>query len=84
MGDNTNALENFRKMCELAIKFDNMDRITTMHSVMFKGNKFDKHTLGTTYVAKTQIKELLTEKYPLSDEFKKSDEFKEIIKLLES
>ena len=44
LGDNANAYENFRKMCDLAIKFDNMDRITTMHSVMFEGNKFDKHT----------------------------------------
>lgn len=79
LGDNVNALESFRKMCDLAIKFDNMDRITTMHSVMFEGNKFDKHTLGTTYVAKTQIKELLTEKYPLSEDFKESDEFKEML-----
>ena len=82
IGDNANALKNFQKMCELAIKFDNMDRITTMHSVMFEGNKFDKHTLGTTYVAKKQIKELLTEKYPLSDEFKQNPGFKEIIELV--
>lgn len=60
-----------------------MDRITTMHSVMFKGKKFDKHTLGSTYVAKTQIKELLTKKYPLSEEFKESDKFKEILSSLE-
>ncbi len=83
LGDNANALENFRKMCELAVRFDNMDRITTMHSVMFEGNKFDKHTLGTTYIAKMQVKELLTKRYPLSEEFKKSKEFKEIIALLE-
>lgn len=49
---------------------------------MFEGNKFDKHTLGSTYVAKMQIKELLTEKYPLSDEFKASAEFKEILDIL--
>ena len=83
LGDYNNALDNFRTMSNLAIKFDNLDRITTMHSVMFEGNEFDKHTLGTTYVAKTQIKELLTEKYPLSEEFKKSDEFKRIILTLE-
>lgn len=83
LGDNANALENFRKMCELAVRFDNMDRITTMHSVMFEGNKFDKHTLGTTYIAKMQVRELLTKRYPLSEEFKKSKEFKEIIALLE-
>lgn len=70
-------------MCELALKFDNMDRITTMHSVMFKGKEFDKHTLGTTYVAKTQIKELLNEKYPLSEKFKDSNEFKELLSILE-
>ena len=83
LGDKVNALKNFRKMCDLAVKFDNMDRITTMHSVMFEGNKFDKHTLGTTYVAKTQIKELLTEKYPLTEDFKNMIEFKNIISLLE-
>ena len=83
LGDTTNALKNFQKMCELAIKFDNMDRITTMHSIMFEGNKFDKHTLGSTYIAKSQIRHLLTNKYPLSDEFRDSEEFKEIINYLD-
>ena len=83
LGDITNALKSFRKMCDLAIEFDNMDRITTMHSVMFNGNKFDKYTLGTTYIAKTQVKELLTKKYPLSDEFRNTAEFMEIISSLE-
>ena len=82
LGDTRNALENFCKMSELAIKFDDMDRITTMHSVMFEGKKFDKHTLGSTYVSKMQVKELLTEKYPLSEEFKESSEFKNIIESL--
>lgn len=83
LGDNNNAIKNFRKMCDLAIKFDNMDRITTMHSVMFEGKEFDKHTLGSTYIAKSQIKELLTEKYPLSKEFRESDDFKEILSILD-
>ena len=78
-GEMKTALEYFGKMCDLAIKFDNMDRITTMHSVMFEGNKFDKYTLGSSYVAKTHIKELLTEKYPLSEEFKATDGFKAIL-----
>lgn len=82
LGDTANALENFKKMSELAIRFDNMERITTMHSVMFEGNIFDKHTLGSTYVAKMQVRELLTEKYPLSDDFKSTAEFIEIISLL--
>ncbi len=82
-GNNEKALENFRKMCELAVKFDIMNRITVMHSVMFEEKEFDKQTLGTTYVAKMQVKELLTDKYPLSDDFKASDEFKELISMLE-
>ena len=82
LGDNENALKNFRKQSELAIEFDSLDRITTMHSVMFEGKEFDKHTLGTTYIAKMQVKELLTEKYPLSDSFKSTAEFKEIISML--
>ena len=82
LSDNENALENFRKQCELAIQFDNLGRITTMHSVMFEGKEFDKHTLGSTYIAKMQVKELLVEKYPLSDSFKSSAEFKEIIDML--
>lgn len=83
IGDKVNALKNFKKMCELAVKFDEMDRITIMHSVMFEGKKFDKYTLGSTYVAKIQVKELLAEKYPLSKEFKSTSEFKEILLMLE-
>ncbi len=82
-GDIKKALEKFRKMVELAIKFDSMDRITVMHSVMFEGKEFDKHILGSTYIAKMQVRELLTEKYPLSDEFKLTPEFKKIISMLE-
>lgn len=84
LGDSHNALLNFRKMAELAIKFDSMDRITVMHSTMFEGKEFDKHTLGSTYIAKSQIKDLLTEKYPLSEKIRNSAEFKEIIKMLEA
>ncbi len=82
LGDNENALAYFRKMCELASRFDSMERVTVMHSVMFEGKEFDKHTLGSTYVAKKQVKELLTKKYPLADDFKATDEFKELILML--
>ncbi len=83
IGDNENALKNFRKMCKLAKEFDSMDRITTMHSVMFEGKTFDKYTLGSTYIATSQMKNLLTKKYPLSDEFKETKEFREIIEELD-
>ncbi len=81
--DTKNALENFRNMSEIAINFDNMDRTTIMRSIMFEGKEFDKHTLGSTYIAKMQVMELLTEKYPLSEEFKSTPEFEAIIKMLE-
>ena len=50
--------------------------------LVVEGKEFDKQTLGTTYIAKMQVKELLTEKYPLSDSFKSSAEFKDIIDML--
>ena len=81
-GDNKKAIEYFKKMCQLAIQFDSMDRITVMNSVMFKGKEFDKFTLGSTFVAKSRVKELLTKTYPLSDRFKETEEFKEIISML--
>lgn len=82
LNDYKNAIHNFKKSAELAIKFDNMDRITTMHSTMFEGKEFDKHTLGSTFIAKSRVKELLTQKYPLSDDFKATDEFNEILSVL--
>ena len=81
-GNKEKALESFNKMCDLAIKFDAMDRVTVMRSVMFEGKEFDKQTLGTTYVARMQIKELLTDKYPLSDEFRSRKDFKKMIERL--
>lgn len=83
LGDTGKALLNLKKSAELAVKFDSLDRVTTMHSTLFEGKKFDKHTLGSTYSAKGQVKHLLINRYPLSDEFKASDEFKDIIKMLD-
>lgn len=84
LGDKENALLNFRKMADLAVFFDSMERFTVMNSVMFKGKVFDKYTLGSTYVAKSRTLTLLTEKYPLSDEFRSLEEFKEIIDMLKA
>lgn len=82
LNDYKNALHNFKKSAELAIKFDSLDRITTMHSTMFDGKEFDKHTLGSTFVAKSRVKKLLSKEYPLTDKFKETNEFKEIIQML--
>ncbi|MBQ3086513.1 MAG: helix-turn-helix transcriptional regulator [Clostridia bacterium] len=83
LSDNRNALMYLQRMCELAQQFDRMERKTVMHSVLFDGNEFDKYTLGSTYVARSHVKELLTEKYPLSDEIKSSPQFKNMIDTLD-
>ncbi len=83
IGDYENALSAFKKSAELAMKFDSLERNTVMHSVMFEGREFDKHTLGSTFVAKSRAKELMTKKYTLSDEFKSTAEFKAIISSLD-
>ncbi len=60
-----------------------MERITVMHSELFEGRKFDKHILGSTHIAKSRMKHLMTERYPLSDEFKDTEEFQKIIEILD-
>lgn len=79
--DEEMALHYLRKSAELAIKFDSLPRITTLHSTLFEGKTFDRHELGSTFIAKSWMKENI-ENYPLSDEFKERAEFKEIIELL--
>lgn len=82
-GDVKSALVNLKKSAKLAVEFDNMDRISTMHSKLFDGKQFDKHTLGSTYCAKKTVKKRMIEKYPLSDELKSTEEFNSIISMLE-
>lgn len=60
-----------------------MDRVTTMRSKIFNGKKFDKHTHRSTYIASSRMHELMTEKYPLTDDFKTTKEFKDILNILE-
>lgn len=83
-GDTEKAIENLKESAQLAKKFDNMDRITTMHSTFFEGKKFDKNTIGSTYIASTRLLEMFTKIYPLTEEFKNRKDFKEIIELLKS
>lgn len=80
-GDEEKSLHNLRRSAELAVKFDNLDRVTTLHSTLFEGKTFDKQSLGTTFIAKSWMKENIRN-YPLSDEFRARPEFKEIIAML--
>ncbi len=81
-GDEEKALHNLRRAGELAVEFDNLERITTLRSTVFKGKNFDKQVLGSNFIAKSWMKENILN-YPLSDEFKSTKEFKEIIAILE-
>lgn len=82
-GNTEMALIFLKRSAELAKQFDELDRFTTMNSALFKGRIFDKQTLGSSYVAKSRMKYLMENKYPLSADFKKTKEFKEIIRILE-
>lgn len=81
-GNTDKALESLRTSAKLAKEFDNLDRVTIMHSDLFEGRKFDKHKLGSTFSARERMKYLMSEKYPLPDEFKNSKEFKEILNII--
>ncbi|MDE6767903.1 MAG: helix-turn-helix domain-containing protein [Eubacterium sp.] len=81
-GNSQKALDNLKICAELAKQFDNLPEVTTHTSMLLNGKKFNKITLGSTYIACSQMKRLILEKYPLSVEFKNSHEFKEIIEIL--
>lgn len=80
-GDEEKALHNLRRGAQLAVQFDNLDRITVLHSTLFEGKIFDKQELGTTFIAKSWMKENI-QNYPLSDEFRNTAAYKEIIAIL--
>ena len=82
-GDYEKGLQYFRKEAELAKHFDSLDRITVLQSIFFEGKKFDKHSLGSTFVATSSVKTLLEEKYPLPEDFKAMPEFQGIINMLQ-
>ena len=81
-GDYDNALFSLRKAAELAVKFDSLDKISTMHSPLFDGHNFNKDTWDRDYIAMKQLKHSILNDYGFSDEFKSSAEFKEIIAML--
>lgn len=82
-GDYDNALRSLRKTAELAVKFDSLDRYTTMHSPLFEGYVFDKDAHDRDFVAIKHIKNGMLNDYGFSDDFKSTAEFKEILAMLE-
>ena len=73
------GLQYLKKEIALAKQFDEFDRITTLHARFFEGRAFDKHTLGSTFVASSRVKHLIEEIYPLPEAFKSTPTFQEII-----
>ncbi len=80
-GDTENALLNLKKSAELTKKYDSLDENRTMTSQFFEGKVIGKTLRGKTMCQHMEI--LMTEKYPLSEEFKNSEEFKTIINSLQ-
>ncbi len=83
INDFENAFVKLRKAAELAVKFDSLERFTVMHSPLFEGKIFDKHTCNSDFTAKENLKEYMLNEYGFSDEFKSTAEFKEILSILE-
>ncbi len=81
-GKEEKVLEHLRKAAELSVRFDNLDRLTTIHSPLFEGRIFDKNTLGSDYSARQVLREYMTVHYNFSDDFKTSAEYKEILSTL--
>ena len=81
-GDYNNSLIKLKKATELAIKFDSLDRYSTMHSPLFEGYIFDKYTNDRDFVATKHLKDSILNDYGFSDDFKNMAEFKEIIAML--
>lgn len=79
-GDTENALRHLKIAAEYAVKHDNLPEISERWAQFFEGRQHKK----TARVKSTchRMKYLMTEKYPLSDEFKASDGFKEILAIL--
>ncbi|MBR6567347.1 MAG: helix-turn-helix transcriptional regulator [Clostridia bacterium] len=82
-GDWDNALRSLKRTAELAVKFDSLDRCSTMHSPLFNGHIFDKDAKDRDFVAIRHIRNNMLNDYGFSDEFKATPEFREIISMLE-
>lgn len=79
-GDYDKALKNLRASALLAGKYDSLPDISERSAQFFEGMHYEKSHQGKTM--RERMKYLMTEKYPLSDDFKSSDEFLEILSLL--
>ncbi len=80
IGDCKKALEYLKISAEYANKYDDMPQVTERSAQFFEGRAYEKTPRGKTMCQRMKI--LMTERYPLSEEFKSTPEFQEIIKML--
>lgn len=81
IGDKENALKNLRMSAVLAGKYDDLPDVSERAAQFFEGMHYEKAHRGKTM--RQRMKYLMTEKYPLSDDFKSTTGFREILSLLE-
>ena len=81
IGKNEKALEYLKLSAEYAKKYDQLPQVTDRTAQFFENRTYEKTLRGKTMCERMKI--LMTERYPLSEDFKLSPEFKEIISMLE-
>ncbi|MBQ8210124.1 MAG: helix-turn-helix transcriptional regulator [Clostridia bacterium] len=80
IGDRENALKNLELSAKYSKEYDNLPQITERQAQFFENRTYEKDLRGKTMCER--MKFLLTERYPLSAEFKSTEEFKAIIEML--
>ena len=80
--DYEKSLENLRLCAEAARKYDSMPDNTERSCQFFENTQYKKKQQGKTMCER--MKFLITERYNISDEFRKSKEFKEIMNMFEA
>lgn len=80
IGNRGYALRNLELSAKYSKEYDSMPQITQRQAQFFENRTYEKTLRGKTMCER--MKFLMTERYPLSDEFKYSDEFKRIIEML--
>ena len=83
-GDEEGAVRCFEEEVRLAKAFDNLPDVSVSTSPIVRGATFEKAktNLGTSKM-QSRVKHLLTNRYPLSEEFKESSVFKKLINIFE-
>lgn len=81
IGDNENALKNFKLCVKLSKKYDSLPQFSPRSAQFFEGRSYEKTPRGKTMCER--MKYLITEKYPLSDSLKNNEEFRKLSAELE-